>query len=151
MDGVSLLHLTLYLSFYITCYKTICTCFLSIWYVAFVADGIQVLTTLTLPLTLLLTLPLTPFKHLSASEKSRSKNKTSRDTYELIYSPLHSGEFQGRISFSNPKMGQFWYILNLIATPAVSTVLDRIECMVGSTTTISVPVENPLGKYVRSS
>ena len=74
-----------------------------------------------------------------------SRSSSSRDTYQLIYSPLHSGEFKGRISFSNPTMGQFWYILNLTATAAEAVILDEIECMIGSSATISVPIENPFG------
>ena len=58
---------------------------------------------------------------------------------------IHSGNFKGRISFSNPTMGQFWYILNLTATAAEAVVLDEIECMIGSSATISVPIENPFG------
>ena len=42
-------------------------------------------------------------------------------------------------------MGQFWYILNLTATAAEAVVLDEIECMIGSSATISVPIENPFG------
>ena len=81
----------------------------------------------------------------SNNNNNSSGGRSSRDTYQLIYSPLHSGNFKGRISFSNPTMGQFWYILNLTATAAEAVVLDEIECMIGSSATISVPIENPFG------
>jgi hypothetical protein len=74
-----------------------------------------------------------------------SGTDTRKDTYELIYSPLHSGSFTGKISFLSPKMGQFWYKLNLSAVPAKSTALDLLECMVGSDVSVPIHAENPLG------
>jgi hypothetical protein len=66
----------------------------------------------------------------------------SRDAvYELIYSPLIAGHFSGKISFFSDKMGEIWYKLNLTAVPAPPTVLDRIECMIGSSATVQVPIE----------
>ena len=68
------------------------------------------------------------------------------DTYELIYNPLKAGKFTGKIFFSNTKTGQFWYNLNLVAkTVSVSTVLKHLECMLGTETTILIPVENISG------
>jgi hypothetical protein len=61
--------------------------------------------------------------------------------YELIYSPLYPGNFKGRISFSNEKVGEIWYSLSLNAMPAPATILDLIECMIGSSTFIEVPIE----------
>ena len=61
--------------------------------------------------------------------------------YELIYSPLHPGNFKGRISFSNEKVGEIWYSLSLNAIPAPATVQDPIECMIGSSTFVEVPIE----------
>jgi hypothetical protein len=79
---------------------------------------------------------------------SVSGTDTRKDTYELIYSPLHSGSFTGKISFLSPKMGQFWYKLNLTAVPAKSTALNLLECMVGSDVSVPIPAENPLGDLV---
>ena len=68
------------------------------------------------------------------------------DTYELIYNPLKPGKFTGKIIFSNTKTGQFWYNLNLSAKPVASTVLKRLECMLGADLKLSIPVENTSGK-----
>ena len=82
------------------------------------------------------------------SSSSGNGGKISKDTYQLVYSPLHSGSFKGQISFSSPTMGHFWYILNLTATPAEAIILEEIECMVGSSSTTLVPIENPFGMLI---
>ena len=64
--------------------------------------------------------------------------------YELIYSPLVDGPSQGRISFINDSVGEFWYRLDLNAVPAEPTAVDTVEAMVGSSTTVQVPLDNPL-------
>lgn len=71
--------------------------------------------------------------------------------YELIYSPLHTGVFNGSISFINDHIGEIWYKLQLTANPAPSTEIDLIECMVGSSQGIRVPIENPLPEAVSLS
>eukprot|EP01041_Mallomonas_annulata_P004748 gene4748-9429_t len=68
--------------------------------------------------------------------------------YELIYSPLVAGKSKGSISFMNDKVGEFWYHLNLLAIPAPPTTLDVIECMLGSSKGMQVPLENPLDEMV---
>jgi hypothetical protein len=78
----------------------------------------------------------------------KGENNAQRDVYELIYSPLHSGDFKGKISFSNPRMGQFWYNLNLTATPAQPTIMDDVDCMIGSVATVALPVDNPLNETI---
>lgn len=69
-------------------------------------------------------------------------------TYELIYNPLQPGKFRGKIYFSNTKTGQFWYLLNLVAKPVASTVLKRLECMLGTDFKFSIPVENTSGELL---
>jgi hypothetical protein len=71
--------------------------------------------------------------------------------YELIYSPLVAGTSTGRISFVNDAVGEFWYSVALTALPSPPTVVDTIECMVGSVKVIEVPVENPLSDPVTLS
>jgi hypothetical protein len=73
-------------------------------------------------------------------------SNSGTDTYELIYNPPQPGKFRGKIFFSNTKTGQFWYNLNLIAKPVASTVLKRLECMLGTDLKFSIPVENNSGK-----
>ena len=75
----------------------------------------------------------------------------SSSFYELIYSPLLHGEFVGKISFFNDRVGEFWYRMHLVATAAPPTVIDSVECMVGDTKTILVPIENPLSDEVTLS
>eukprot|EP00607_Mallomonas_marina_P000132 CAMPEP_0182425546 /NCGR_PEP_ID=MMETSP1167-20130531/11992_1 /TAXON_ID=2988 /ORGANISM="Mallomonas Sp, Strain CCMP3275" /LENGTH=1275 /DNA_ID=CAMNT_0024606357 /DNA_START=182 /DNA_END=4006 /DNA_ORIENTATION=+ len=71
--------------------------------------------------------------------------------YELIFSPLIAGTFRGRIAFTNDKVGEFWYSVQLKAIPAPPTQLDCIECMLGDSRSIAVPVENPLNEGVSLS
>lgn len=68
--------------------------------------------------------------------------------YELIYSPLLSGSFSGRISFVNDRVGEFWYRLALRAVAAPPIIIDTIECIVGDAKVINVPLENPLPEQV---
>lgn len=68
--------------------------------------------------------------------------------YELVYSPLLDGHHIGRINFINDKVGEFWYKLNLSALPAEPSDLEMIECMVGNSTVIKVPFDNPLPNEV---
>jgi hypothetical protein len=68
--------------------------------------------------------------------------------YELIYSPLISGNYNGRINFTNDTVGEFWYRLALTALAAPPTVVECIECIVGTSRTIQVPIENPLPEVV---
>ena len=68
--------------------------------------------------------------------------------YELIFSPLKVGSFNGSITFQNDTVGEFWYKLDLLAHPASPIRIDTIECMVGSSRGIQVPIENPLAQSV---
>ena len=74
--------------------------------------------------------------------------KSSRVPYELIYSPLRVGEFKGSISFRSPRSGQFWYQINLTALEAPAIEISQMECMMGSSVSTKVPVENPLSEEV---
>ena len=69
-------------------------------------------------------------------------------TYELLYSPLVAGVHEGSVSFSNAKLGEFWYKLNLTADPAPPTVLEPISCAVGLTCSTPIMLENPTGEAV---
>ena len=72
----------------------------------------------------------------------------SSSFYELIYSPLIAGESVGKISFFNDRVGEFWYRLHLVSTAAPPTVVPAVECMMGDTKTVAVPIENPLSDEV---
>lgn len=75
-------------------------------------------------------------------------SKLGNKVYELIYSPLSAGKFVGSISFTNPTVGEFWYKLLLTAKEAEPIILECVECMVGQSKRIDLPVENPLGESV---
>jgi len=69
----------------------------------------------------------------------------SQSAYNLIFSPLISGEFQGTIGFLNEKVGEFWYDLNLIAEENPPMQLELLECELGKTSSHFVTLENPTG------
>ena len=48
-------------------------------------------------------------------DQSLSIEPKSLATYNLIFSPLQAGVFQGNIGFLNEKVGEFWYDLSLTA------------------------------------
>jgi len=75
-------------------------------------------------------------------------NTQQASPYELIFSPLNVGNFNGSITFQNDSVGEFWYKLELLAHPASPIPIDTIECMVGSSRGILVPIENPLAQAV---
>jgi hypothetical protein len=64
-------------------------------------------------------------------------------TYELIYSPLVAGTFHGSVTFTNEKLGEFWYKLVLVAQPAPPTELEPMCCGVGSSCTQEITIDNP--------
>ena len=74
--------------------------------------------------------------------------KETRLSYELIYSPLREGTFVGSISFKSGKSGQFWYKVNLSALESPPTVIPRMECMMGTSVSTKIEVENPLAEAV---
>jgi hypothetical protein len=64
--------------------------------------------------------------------------------FEVIYSPLVEGISQGSVMFKNSKIGEFWYDMQLRALPPENIKIDPIECMIGMSAAVQVPVENPL-------
>lgn len=83
----------------------------------------------------------------TVAPKTTSSSPSS--TYELLYSPLVAGDFVGKIRFFNSIVGEFWYRLEMRAEPAPAIPVAIIECMVGCTKTVAVPIENPLGVPVQ--
>ena len=64
-------------------------------------------------------------------DSTLSLEPKSIGTYNLIFSPLIAGDFQGTIGFLNEKVGEFWYDLNLIAEENPVINLDLLECELG--------------------
>ena len=56
-------------------------------------------------------------------------------TYNLIFSPLASGVYQGTIGFLNERVGEFWYDLNLNAEENPVVNLALLECELGKVAT----------------
>jgi hypothetical protein len=75
-----------------------------------------------------------PVFHLNARESA---------TYDLLFSPLLPGATQGSISFTNDKVGELWYKLNLTAEAAPTVEIERMKCAVGGSCTKIVTLENP--------
>lgn len=69
-------------------------------------------------------------------------------TYNLIFSPLLAGEFQGNIGFLNEKVGEFWYDLNLVAEENPIVMLELLECELGKNADHFIELENPTGKEI---
>lgn len=67
-------------------------------------------------------------------------------TYNLIFSPLAAGAYQGTIGFLNEKVGEFWYDLNLNAEENPVVNLDLLECELGKVASHHVTLENPTGQ-----
>jgi hypothetical protein len=70
-------------------------------------------------------------------------------TYELFYSPLIAKKHEGTVAFTNEAAGEFWYKLDLTATPAPSVQLEPMTCPVGGKCKQRVFISNPLGKEVK--
>lgn len=67
-------------------------------------------------------------------------------TYNLIFSPLAAGAYQGTIGFLNEKVGEFWYDLNLNAEENPVVNLELLECELGKVASHHVTLENPTGQ-----
>ena len=65
--------------------------------------------------------------------------------YELIFSPLKTGNYTGTIGFLNEKVGEFWYDLVLVCEDNLIINLELIKCELGKTGTRYVTLENPTG------
>ncbi len=70
----------------------------------------------------------------------------SHPPFELMFSPLHVGTMEGKVSFTNEKVGEIWYLLDLRAIEAVPHKAPTVECMLGSAGSIELPLENPLAE-----
>jgi hypothetical protein len=100
-------------------------------------DGLLGDTTFTLPP------PSIPATSAGLGGAITTSTHTS-STYELIYSPLRAGEYVGSITFMNDMIGEFWYKVVLTAHAASPITVKMIECMIGTTGSLSVSIENPL-------
>ena len=68
--------------------------------------------------------------------------------YELIYSPLLKDHSEGKLTFVNMLMGEFWYALYLHADEADVITCERMEAVLGKTGTLQLFVENPISRDV---
>ncbi len=70
-------------------------------------------------------------------------------TYELLFAPLLPGREVGSIVFSNAKLGEVWYELNLSATRPEMGKLKEMRCSVGTRTRQCVYLENPSNEEIK--
>jgi hypothetical protein len=63
--------------------------------------------------------------------------------YELMYSPLKIGEFDGAVSFMSERTGEFWYRLKLIAREPEPIEMELFEAELGRYCMKTVLLENP--------
>ena len=76
--------------------------------------------------------------------------------YELIYSPLlpttdsegNAAISEGKLTFFNNHMGEFWYLLFLKADDADEIECQKMEAEIGKTNSIEVSVENPISEDI---
>jgi len=68
--------------------------------------------------------------------------------YELIYSPLLTGEALGGLTFVNDTMGEFWYELRMRAALADRIEVLPVEAEIGKESWTVINIENPLGEEV---
>jgi hypothetical protein len=68
--------------------------------------------------------------------------------YELIYSPLVADHSEGKLTFVNMQMGEFWYALHLQADEADELVCDEMQAELGKTSRTPLFVENPIPRDI---
>lgn len=66
--------------------------------------------------------------------------------YELLFSPLIPGEYEGAVFFISEKTGEFWYKLKLNALPPEPIELNLFECELGRTESKQIFLDNPTGE-----
>jgi hypothetical protein len=69
-------------------------------------------------------------------------------TYELLFAPLLPGREVGSIVFSNPRLGEVWYELNLQSTPPERMRLSQMRAAVGTRARQPIYIENPSNEEV---
>lgn len=68
--------------------------------------------------------------------------------YELVYSPLKAGEFEGAVSFMSERTGEFWYKLKLLAHEPSPIELELFEAELGRNCFKTYVLENPSNEEV---
>jgi hypothetical protein len=69
--------------------------------------------------------------------------------YELVYSPLLADDSEGKCTFVNNEMGEFWYLLYLKAEEADSIVCEPMTAQLGRTETLRLTAENPISEDIQ--
>ena len=73
----------------------------------------------------------------------------SENTYELMFSPLKEFQDQGTVAFTNEKMGELWYMLNLSSEKSANVRLPTLKSEIGKTYVHPIILENPSNKEVQ--
>jgi len=69
--------------------------------------------------------------------------------YELIYSPLLADDSEGKCTFVNNEMGEFWYLLYLKAEEADPIVCEPLDAQLGRAATLQLTAENPISEDIQ--
>ena len=69
-------------------------------------------------------------------------------SYELIYSPLLADQSDGKLTFVNMQMGEFWYLLHLEAAEADPIVCEPLVAEIGKSAQLQLTAENPISDDV---
>ncbi|XP_052808119.1 cilia- and flagella-associated protein 47-like isoform X2 [Mya arenaria] len=67
----------------------------------------------------------------------------SKDVYMLQYAPAVIGQTKGSLIFYHELVGEFWYMLKLMADSPSQTTLPHMECELGRWTKQNIVLENP--------
>lgn len=67
----------------------------------------------------------------------------SKDVYSLLYAPSVRGQTKGSLIFYHNLVGEFWYLLKLLAESPTQTTLPHMECELGRWTKQNILLDNP--------
>ncbi|XP_053397416.1 cilia- and flagella-associated protein 47-like isoform X4 [Mercenaria mercenaria] len=67
----------------------------------------------------------------------------SKDVYTLQYAPAVIGQTKGSLIFYHEMVGEFWYLLKLMAESPTQTTLPHMQCELGRWTKQNILLDNP--------
>ncbi|KAJ3122953.1 Cilia- and flagella-associated protein 47 [Nowakowskiella sp. JEL0407] len=74
--------------------------------------------------------------------------RQSEACYLLTFAPVHCGKQTGSLTFFNSEIGEFWYELNMEASPSPPNNLPEMSCPLGKCCLQTIVVANPLSHNV---
>ncbi|CAG9460495.1 unnamed protein product [Pedinophyceae sp. YPF-701] len=67
-----------------------------------------------------------------------------RTVYKLFCSPLTPGPEYAKVTFRSDDLGEFWYTVDVEATPAKPEALPPLQCQLGKSSRTTMRITNPL-------